>query len=230
MKLNKFWLALAWFLTVSWINEAQAQAKNNTIQDLCENFSPKKDNTITIRNKKDLPKEITDHEEFISTNVYELIMIYWKKRALDLINQHMLIEINKFREENGKAPLELSPKLQKLSQNRTEYLFKIKSCDHWEWDNSLENRIKKACINCVSWWENLCQWQYTIEIAMNDLKESPDHAATFLGDYRYFWAGMECTDTEKDNKRTGKIVIIWDKAYLVSETILEATWCTTLIK
>ena len=86
MKINKFWIALTWFLAVAWINEAQAQTKSNTNQELCENFSPKKNNTITIRNKKDLPKEITDHEEFINTNNRPVFS--------DRINKALLFYIN----------------------------------------------------------------------------------------------------------------------------------------
>ena len=83
MKLNKFWIALTWFLAVAWINEAQAQVKNNTTQDLSENFS--KNKYIIVND--DLPEKIESHEDFITTRIDKIFKLYWKEKALELINE-----------------------------------------------------------------------------------------------------------------------------------------------
>lgn len=173
MKLNKFWIALAWFLAVAWINEAQAQRQfDSRSQDLAQVLKP---NETFVRNKDFLPEKIENHEEFMTTNLFELEKIYSKQECLDLINRHFLLELNKYRESNWKAPLNIDERLKEFSQNRAQYLFDNSSLDHWEWADNLQNRLINAWIECTCWGENLCAWQMTTKKALDSLKESEDH-------------------------------------------------------
>ena len=173
MKINKYWIALVWFLSVAWINEAQAQRQfDSRSQDLAQVLKP---NETFVRNKDFLPEKIENHEEFMTTNLFELEKIYSKQECLDSINRHFLLELNKYRESNWKAPLNIDERLKEFSQNRAQYLFDNSSLDHWEWADNLQNRLINAWIECTSWGENLCAWQMTIKKALDSLKESEDH-------------------------------------------------------
>ena len=196
--MNKFWVLTACCLGL-WIhNWIQAQIKttqkqiqevyisedwrdtlflpvknkwNNTQQETCENFSQNK----YIKVNNDLPEKIENHEEFMTTNLFELEKIYSKQECLDLINRHFLLELNKYRESNWKAPLNIDERLKEFSQNRAQYLFDNSSLDHWEWADNLQNRLINAWIECTCWGENLCAWQMTTKKALDSLKESEDH-------------------------------------------------------
>ena len=233
MKINKFWLILAWSIAVTWINKVQAQTQTNvnkTQQEICENFSPKKTNTLIIRDKEHLPEEITNHEYFIKTNIYELTDIYWKQAALELIKQHMLIEINKFRKQNWKPEVKIDSDLQELSQDEAKRLFNIESCEHWKWNESLEHRLKDAEIEHISRWENLLQWYYTIKDAMNAWEKSPEHKELFLKEnITHCWIGLEW-DNIQNKEETRERVFKWNKAYYVQKQPKKATWCVTLIE
>ena len=177
--MNKFWVLTACCLGL-WIhNWIQAQIKttqkqiqevyisedwrdtlflpvknkwNNTQQETCENFSQNK----YIKVNNDLPEKIENHEEFMTTNLFELEKIYSKQECLDLINRHFLLELNKYRESNWKAPLNIDERLKEFSQNRAQYLFDNSSLDHWEWADNLQNRLINAWIERTCWGENLC--------------------------------------------------------------------------
>ena len=236
-KINKYILIGATALSLwIWTNDIKAQTAD-TNQKICENFSPQENNTVTIRNKKDLPKEITDHEEFINTNIYELAIIYWKEKAIRLINEHMLIELNKYRIENWKTPLKLSQEVKKLSQDYANYLFKTNKDNppHWEWEKSLQARIKQAGINCWSWWEVLLAWATSTKDAFEDWKDSYEHNKTLLLDnFTFCWLGVDFTDI-KDGENSGtddwdwELVFIWNKAYLKKKKTLYSVRNLTLI-
>lgn len=226
MKINKFWLILAWSLAVAWINETQAQVKNSTTQDLSENFS--KNKYIIVND--DLPEKIESHEDFITTRIDKIFKLYWKEKALELINEHMLIEINKFREENWKPPLKLDPQIQELSQERAEHLYNENSCEHWKWNDSLWARIQQKKIEfVVGWWENICQWFKEINAANNAFKASEEHRNLMLKDECNFcWTGVKCTNC--NNNATGNTAFIWGWKYHQSNEPFRVHWCITIVQ
>lgn len=251
--MNKFWVLTACCLSL-WIhNWIQAQTKttqkqiqevyisedwrdtlflpvknkwNNTQQETCENFSQNK----YIKVNNDLPKKIESHEDFITTRIDKIFKLYWKEKALELINEHMLIEINKFRKENWKPPLKLDPQIQELSQERAEHLYNENSCEHWKWNDSLQARVQQKKIEfVVGWWENICQWFYTIKDGNNAFKASKKHRDLMLKDECNFcWVGVKCTNC--NNNATGNTAFIWGWKYHQSNEPFRVHWCITIVQ
>ena len=192
MKINKFWVALTWFLAIAWINETLAQKNvySNTKNELCETLWP---NETLVRNKESL-KETTNHDEFINTNIFELQEIYWKERCLQLINQHALIEINNIRKEYWKPELRIDENIRKFSQNRAQYLFENWLLDHWEWEDNLANRLNRQWIRRTNCGENLWQWQMTIKRIIYSRMNSKGHKELLLDDYiQKMWLWIDFT-------------------------------------
>lgn len=197
MKINLKWIITAWLLFLSWASYAQDWIKDKkTIDEICECFSSKKN--IIVRDKIKLHKEILDHDTLMSMNVYELAKIYWDQ-YLDTINRHMLIELNKFRVENWKSPLELDPKIQAVSQDFANYLFSTNkdNPDHWEWEQSLKERLIKVGIYPEVGCENLSAWTSEPMRTFCVLINSEWHKENFLMDsLKYFWLGIAISEVK----------------------------------
>lgn len=195
--MNKFWLVTVWILAISWINtELQAQKKvySTKNNELCNTLWQ---NETLVRNRENL-KEITDHEEFINTNIFELKEIYWKEKCLKLINKHTLIEINNIRKQYGKPAIKIDENLRKFSQNRAKYLFENQSLSHWEWEENLANRLNKAWIFRTCCWENLWQWQMTIKRIIQGRIWSENHKKLLLDDYiQLIWLWVDFTNIDE---------------------------------
>lgn len=195
--MNKFWLVTVWILTISWVNtELQAQkrvysTKNN---ELCNTLWQ---NETLVRNRENL-REITDHEEFINTNVFELKEIYWKEKCLKLINKHALIEINNIRKQYGKPAIKIDENLREFSQNRAKYLFENQSLSHWEWEENLANRLNKEWIQRTCCWENLWQGQMTTKRIIQGRIWSENHKKLLLDDYiQLMWLWVDFTNIDE---------------------------------
>ena len=212
MKLNKFWIALTWFLAVAWINESQAQTKVywNTQNELYEAIWP---NETLVRNKANL-QEIVSHDEFINTNIFELKEIYWKERCLKLINWHALVEINNIREAYWKPALYIDEDLRKFSQNRAKYLFENQSLSHWEWEENLANRLNREWIQRRYCWENLWQWQMTIKRIIQGRMWSENHKKLLLDDHiQSVWLWVDFTNIDEKTVKlcsTRVMTAVWN--------------------
>jgi len=250
MAINK-WLIFAGALAISWIwiDNIHAQANNNdilqqigtqtsktneqtydTLNFPIENTERK---TIIVENEENLPEQIESHKDFITTRIDKIFKIYWKEKALELINQHMLIEINKFREENWKPPLKLDLELQELSQERAEKLYNENSCDHWIWNDSLKTRIAQKKIKwIIGGWENLCQWFYTIRDISESFETSETgHKDLYLKDgCNFCWIGIKCSIFYWDNDKTGDTTYIWNRKYRKSNEIFKCNCCITIVQ
>ena len=253
--MNKLWLLTACCLSL-WIhNWIQAQTKttqkqiqevyisedgrdtlflpvknkwNNTQQDTIEDFLQK--GYIIVNN--DLPEEIENHEDFITTHIDKIFKLYWKKRGLELISQHMLIEINRFREKNWKPPLNLDPEIQDLSQARAEHLYNENSCEHWKWNDSLQARIQQRNIRWIfGGWENICQWFYTIKDAYNafETSETGHRDLLLIDECNFCWIGVECSNFENNNK-TGNTAFVWGRKYYQSNEPFRVHRCITIVQ
>lgn len=212
---------------------------NNTQQETCKDFLQK--GYIIVNN--DLPEKIESHEDFITTRIDKIFKLYWKEKALELINEHMLIEINKFREENWKPPLKLDPQIQELSQERAEQLYNENSCEHWKWNDSLWARIQQKKIKyIVGRWENIWQWLYTIKDSNNAFEISEGHRDLLLKDECNFcWTGVKCTNVWNNNEtedtifiwndnKTGDTAIYWGRKYQKNNEPFRVHWCVTIVQ
>ena len=195
MKINKFWLAAACFLATAWISTTQAQTKVYSKNgEICQVLW---ENETLVRNKENL-REITSHDEFINTNIFELKEIYWKERCLQLINKHALIEINNIRRQYGKQELRIDENLRQFSQNRAKYLFENKSLEHWEWEDNLANRLNREWIIRTNCGENLWQWQMTIKRIVYSRMGSKNHKQLLLDDYiQKMWVWVDFTNIDE---------------------------------
>ena len=255
--MNKFWLITAGLLSLNihYWTAIQAQTKttqkqiqevyisenerdtifspiknkwNNTQQETNEDFLHKE--YIIVNN--DLPEKIENHEDFITTRVDKIFKLYWKERWLELINQHMLIEINKFREENWRPPLKLDLEIQKLSQARAEHLYNKNSCEHWQLNDSLRARIQQKNIKwIIGAWENICQWFYTIKDTYNAFiaSEIGHRDLILMEECNFCWTGVECSKFW-ENDRTGNTTFIWDGKYHQSNKPFRAHWSITIVQ
>ena len=211
MKINKFWIALAWFLAVAWIHEAQAQKKMYSKNgELCQVLWS---NEVVIRNKENL-KEITSHEEFIKTDISELCTIYWKEKCLELINKHALIEINYIRKKYGKKEINIDENLKMFSQNRANYLFSNWSLEHGEWEDNLANRLNREWIQRTNCGENLWQWQRNIKRILNWRMGSENHKKLLLDDYiQLMWLWVDFNNIDEKTFMlcsTRVLTVIWN--------------------
>lgn len=238
---NKFtslkWLITAWLFAIIslWtpaIAQSQEDQTKKTKDELCECYYDNNSKWTIVKNKINLPTEIPNHDTLMATNVFDLSKIYWEK-YVDTINKHMLIELNKFREENWKLPLQLDPKLQKVSQDFADYLFNTNKehPDHWTWEQDLCVRLLNIGINCddsLDRWENLCAWIEIPQEAFCKLIGSKDHRALFLADdVVYYWLGLAISNVNDNDERH-----YWIKKgteqYERSGKKLYSTWIFTL--
>lgn len=235
-------LLFSWLLAVSWIN---AQAQNNWIiqntkDKLCYNLS---DKWLKLTHPSEKNLDALSHEDFIKTNIFDIIEWYWKEKWLDMIRKHMIQELNNIRligENNIKYQLNYfgdyisneninrnlieinrNDILENFSQTRAEKLFHEKKLEHWEWDNNLQNRLLSTWIydwNFAA--ENLWQWQMSIKQIIVQRILSKEHCfVLFNKNLTDFWIWIYCTninDINKNNKLcvTRVLTWIWKKEYL----------------
>lgn len=234
-------LIFAWALATSWFcaDNIDAQAINNDISKKIEaNIGttskqardtldfPVEKKSRTIKMQDDLIENITDHEKFIKTPFYKLIEYYWEEKGVKLINEHRLIEINKYRKTKWLPALKTDTTLQKIAQDRAIDRFKNNTCEHWEWENSLNERIKSYWIDTTNYsyiWENLNQNVTCIRDEMQSYIKSPKHEKTLSNPTcNSFWGGVACTDI---TNTTGKIVFVWNHAYTKCTEEIRLNWC-----
>lgn len=63
-----------------------------------------------------------DHEKIIHIDVNILIDFYWEKKWLEIIREHMLIEVNELRKKYGAEPLILNESLNNACQWHAEHM------------------------------------------------------------------------------------------------------------
>lgn len=137
------------------------------------------------------------HDTIIKMNVEDILKIYGNEKWLELIREHMLIEINKLRKEmNNYPPLKLNNILNISSKKYSEYMSKNNHFSHTdkEWLRS-SDRIKNEWGNFEIVWENLARWQESIEKVLDHrLNYSASHRKnllfnlyTDLGVWYYNW-------------------------------------------
>lgn len=215
MKLNKFWIALTWFLAVAWLNETQAQQyvyrNRDNIHDIL--ILPDKNAQENFNDTIETP---VTHEDFMNkkTTISNIVSVYWDE-ALNLIREHLLQEINAIRKKNGKQELRTNEKLQDFAQKRAEYLYNKGILEHWEWENNLQHRLNNSWLNdwnyCL---ENIWKRQKSINSIVNWQVKSEKHYKTLLFDKAseiWIWIKYIITDKygniiEDENKVTSDCV------------------------
>lgn len=177
-------IALASSLPFSSNAQTNKITKNEIKKELIDNFWNKEKNqndTIAIKNIDIL---IENHETIINTNTKDILEEYWESEGLNIINNHLILEINKLRKEQGIPELiEINKKLKTATQKQSEFLNKEWRIYHMKWENILRKRLEKDSIDFLTCWENLAIWQKNIKIVIDDRMSSEWHKRNILNKY-----------------------------------------------
>jgi len=134
------------------------------------------------------------HQKIITMNVDSLLMEYGEEKWMEIIREHMLIEVNKLRIEHGKQPLVQDDTLNTIAQNHSQYMYENNRYSHTdkEWHNAnrrIEHAGKKFWRDrIVKWWENIAKNYRTIQSVLYVWMNSPWHRANILFvDWEALW-------------------------------------------
>jgi len=129
-----------------------------------------------------------EHGTIINMDIQDIIKIYWWEKWLELVANHMIWEINKFREEDGKDTLQLDQNLGDFTQKWTKYISdnhgtdqSLKKSLHLQWSLVLWKRLKKDNIPFIICAENIWKWQKNIRQILDDwMEKSQAHRESIL--------------------------------------------------
>jgi len=138
--------------------------------------------------------DINNHESIINSKYSDIISYFWKEKWIKIIRKHMLIEINKIR--NEKNPLVINNELNICAQNYADTLSKNKLVTHgYNWI-SLDARIWKTNYWAQYAAENLHNLHKTITISIKWFYNSPGHKKNMQNIiYKDIWIGISFSDT-----------------------------------
>lgn len=135
-------------------------------------------------------KNNNEHQKIIMENIQGILDTYGKKKWLEIIRKHMLLEINIYRELNNIPPLALDPVLNTLAQTFAEYWGPYKQLWHsfdgkWYEDMGIDLSKFSATAENVSYGmddiSSIVKWRYT----------SPWHKKTML----WLWVSKHSWNT-----------------------------------
>ncbi len=189
-------------------NLNHAQTQNNIVnpnhiqtQNNITNPNHQKENTIELVQWN---IDSLDHEKIINTNVDSLLTEYGEEKWMEIIRTHMLIEINKVRQEFNSVlikdsaerrlwSLSLNAKLSDAAQKYAQYLYENNRYDHtWKDWSTFESRIKATWYPFNFFWENIFHpklFAPTIKNAIMAWKWSTGHCRTINGKH-YLHVGI----------------------------------------
>jgi len=166
------WLAVLWSI-IPWqaaVNShkinSQKEIKNKEISEV---FTERKENADIFQ----IWVDTINHENFIHKDISEIFAEYGEEQWLLMINQHLLIELNKIRAQNGTKELVLDEQIIDLAQKQAIHLDSLDKVLHenfWE-------RLKKNNIEFNSYWENLWLWHTNIYDIIQQWMTSPWHSS-----------------------------------------------------
>ena len=132
------------------------------------------------------------HDEIIHKNVRDLYIEYWPEQWLELIQKHMLIEINNYRQERNKnnpskkqlSILALDKDLNIVAQDYATFLFNQNESWHHA-DGSPTDRVKASNYQVSGLWdlavrENISYRRKKVYDVINGRKNSPPHNKNLL--------------------------------------------------
>lgn len=179
------WLAVLWSV-VPWqaMNSTKVQSQQEkTSTEIATVFDENKINDDTF----EIWMDTIDHEQFIHKNISEIFDEYGEEKWLLLVNQHLLIELNKIRVENGAKELVLDDQIIQLAQKQAIHLDSLDKIFHENfWDRLDANNIEYN-----SYWENLWLWQTNIDDIVKQWMTSPWHSSNIKKrSFKKMWLGL----------------------------------------
>lgn len=119
------------------------------------------------------------HQRIIYTSIRDIIKIYGADTAIAIVRRHMLIEVNRVREENGANPVKFDDALNKSVQWHCEYMADIMNATHQGFDfSSPEKRAKNHNFKGYNVSENVGFTGFispTILTMLQQIMDSPLH-------------------------------------------------------
>lgn len=147
-------------------------------QDVKYSTDLQKKNTIELIEKNDTTSQDTiendslEHQKIITMSVDSIVSEYWQEKGMEIINEHMLIEINKIRKSVNNKPLVINDTLRQVAQDYAAYMDSTKNFSHnnlnlEKCDKRIEKKLwwKNFVFDIV--WENIAAWQETIAKVMD---------------------------------------------------------------
>lgn len=185
------WLAVLWSI-IPWqaaINSqkinSQKEIKNKEISEV---FTERKENADTFQ----IWVDTINHEQFIHKNISEIFDEYGEEQWLLLINQHLLIELNKIRVQNWAKELVLDDQIIQLAQKQAIRLDSLGVVFH----ENFGERLKENNIPYLSYGENLWHGQTNIDDIIKQWMLSPRHKSNILKEsFKKMWLGIKLNDT-----------------------------------
>lgn len=170
------WLATALTITPllsKWQTTEKDNIKQKKQTELVDNFTTTKLN----------------HNEIITKNIKDILQEYGEEKWLEIINKHLMIEMNKIRREQNIPELtEVDQKLKDFAQKQAIFLDKEWKIYHMKWEDILWKRLKKDNFEFWTCWENLALWHDTIQEVIEWRLNSPTHKANILKKtYKKMW-------------------------------------------
>lgn len=181
------WLAVLWSV-VPWqaaINSPKIDSqKNTTSQEIVDVFAENQYNADTFQ----VWVDTIDHENFIHRNISDIFAEYGEEQWLLMINQHLLIELNKIRVQNGSKELVLDDQIIQLAQQQANHLDSLNKVCH----ENFSERLEKNNIEFSSYGENLWLWHTNIDAIVKQWMTSPWHKSNILKkSFKKMWLGIK---------------------------------------
>ena len=146
-----------------------SQIQENTNQHMINVFQAnpkdeKRSDTYYFQWKEKNQEKEKSHAEIIKMNVDQILSEYGTEKWLDTIRQHVLIEINKIRQDYGLQVCNQNKKLTKTAQDYSKYMSDNNRFNHEDksW-KSHRQRIKDIWYPFGNPGEVIAKWESTIE-------------------------------------------------------------------
>lgn len=173
------WLALTSAMFIGWQNLSAQTWKvlKNSEKNLIENF------------------ENISHEKVITIKINDLINKYWREKTQELVREHSLIEINKYKKWEKYKP---NAVLTKSAQNHADDMSKNDYFDHKSLDwKHVWDRVDSTNYNYKYLWENISNDNNISDVVMSYLHSTKWWHEEILEErYEDIWLWISKTDDD----------------------------------
>jgi len=177
--------ALAGALSAPLYGQTNKTTNNKTITTEQEN----KIDTSKVVNYADLvdKNDSIEHERIIHTNVDSILQEYGEEKGMEIIKEHLLIEINIQRKKRDIQPLIRDSLLNIAAQKHAEDMYNNHYFSHinMKWED-INYRIQKTWYKKKNNNENYAHWPSTIRGVMDTWMNSRLHKRSILN-YEDIW-------------------------------------------
>ncbi len=145
--------------TIGNISHIQKDTDKNLIETFQDDpNNEKKSDTFYIQ------EQVKSHEDIINTNTEQLLKTYGQERWMEIIREHVCIELNTVRQNNNLQKLNQNKRLTRAAQEYAKYLSENNRHNHkdksWIWHRQ---RIKDTWYPFENPGEVIANWAFTIE-------------------------------------------------------------------